>query len=121
MKNLLFLPLLALPVLLSSCDTVVVERHPSRSSYVGHDSRYYNRDPYRRDVAVVETRPTYYRSNTVVQPRSSYYRTDSVVESRPGYRNPGYAPSTSVRYYNDSRGRYYMNGSRRVYVNAGIY
>ena len=119
MKPLLLIPVLTLPLLLAACETTVVERHPRHSGYYERDSRYHH-GPYVRDVAIVESRPSYYRTESVVERRPSYYRTDSVVEPRPGYRNPDYAPRTTIRYYNDSRGRYYYNGSRRIYVNAGV-
>lgn len=93
MKSLLFIPVLALPLLFTGCETTVVERHPHHYGYVERET-YYHR-PYRRNVVVVESRPAYYR--------------------------PYYAPRTEVRYYHDYRGRYYYRGGRRIYVNAGVY
>ena len=92
MKTHLLIAALALPLLLAGCETAYVGRHPHRYGYVERET-YYHR-PYRRSAIVVESRPSYYRP---------------------------YAPRTEVRYYNDSDGRYYYSGGRRVYVNAGVY
>jgi hypothetical protein len=91
MKPLLLIPILTLPLLLAACETAVVERYPRRAAYVGHDDHYHHL--YR----------PYRRDVVVVEPRR-YYR-----------------PQVEVRYYNDYRGRYYIRGGRRIYVNAGVY
>jgi hypothetical protein len=95
MKALLLIPIIALPVLFSACETTVVARRPVQPVYVERDDYYYRTHPrvhrpYRRDVVVVNPRPAY-------------------------------RPQVEVRYYNDARGRYYFKGGRRVYVNAGVY
>lgn len=100
MKPLLLIPVLTLPLLLAACETTVIERHPRRSVYVGRDDSSYRHHPggyYRRDYP------------------DRLYRRDVVVEPRATYR-----PQVEVRYYNDTRGRYYIRDGRRIYVNAGV-
>lgn len=133
MKNLLFLPIAALPLLLTGCETEVVTRHPSRTVVVerdyrrGPDPRYTTADRYdRRTVAVVDARgdrdyddrrvyrPDDHRGSVVIDPGSA--RRETVVV------NPRVSRSqVEVRYQTDSRGRYYIKDGRRVYVNAGVY
>jgi hypothetical protein len=96
MKALLLLPILSLPLLLTSCETRVVDHYPRRAGYVERDYRYDDRRPYRDDREVV-----------VVNPR---VRRDVVVVS----------PEVHVRYYYDSHGRYYIKHGRRIYVNVGV-
>ncbi len=110
MKALLLIPLFSLPLLLTGCETLVVDRQPRRVGYVERDVRYterdardYDRRRYRdeREVVVVNPRPHPRRDVVVVQPR------------------PAYRPQVEVRYYSDARGRYYIKDGRRIYVNAG--
>ena len=56
------------------------------------------------ETRVVERRP--------LRPR----RAAVVVAPRPFYGD-----TVNIRYYNDTRGRYYFRGGRRVYVNATVY
>ena len=122
MKALLLLPLVVAPLFMTGCDTVVVEdRHPRRTAYVErdvvvdrHSRRHYDRDE--RDVVVnrYPRRPGYVERDVVVtNPRAR--RDVVVVDPRPSY-----SPAVSVRYYNDTRGRYYIKDGRRVYSNAGV-
>jgi hypothetical protein len=93
MKPFLLIPVLAVPLLLAACEATIVERHPRRVAYVENDEDYYYRPHHR----------SYRRDVVVVNPR------------------PYYQPRVEVRYYNDTRGRYYIRDGRRIYVNAGVY
>jgi hypothetical protein len=104
MKALFLLPLAALPLFLTACEAVVVDRYPRRTvAYVERDDYYRRHHPYHREAVVVSPRPGYRRETIVVNPR------------------PAYRPNVEVRYYNDTRGRYYFKGGRRIYVNSGVY
>jgi pyruvate carboxylase len=127
MKPLLLLPILALPLLLTGCETVVVDRTHHRSAHVERDvvvdrhddhDRYDRRRSYDRDreVAVVEVdrTPRRHVDRNVVITTPQARRDVTVVDPRP------YTPRTTVRYYNDTRGRYYLRDGRRVYSDAGV-
>src|SRR4051794_5328506 len=99
MKSLLLLPLVAIPLLMTGCETTIVERHPRRAAYVERD--------------VVVEHPRYHRDVVVVNPRPR--RDVVVVEPRPFYGHP--RADVQIRYYTDARGRYYWRDGRRIYVN----
>lgn len=91
MKPTLLIPVLTLPLLLAACETAVVERHPRRAAYVERDEYYYRRHsyrPYRREVAVVETRP-YYRPQVEVRYYNDYRGRYYVRDGRRVYVNAG--------------------------------
>lgn len=123
MKTFLLLPVLALPLLFTGCETVVVDRTHSRGAHVdrhvvvdrddNHDRRrsYNDRD---RDVVVVDRTPRRHVDRNVVITTPQARRDVVVTNPRP------YTPRTSVRYYSDSRGRYYIRDGRRVYSDAGV-
>lgn len=95
MKSLLLLAVITAPLLLTGCETAVVSTYPAG---------------YHRRAAYVERDDYYYRTH-----RRPYRRDVVVVNPQP------YRPVTTVRYYNDNRGRYYYRSGRRVYVNARVY
>ena len=122
MKPLLLIPVLALPLLMTGCETVVVDdRRPRHSAYVERDvvvDRHHHRPSYYdRDVVVDRGpyRPYEDRNVIVTNPRPR--RTDVVVVNP----KPAYRPQVQVRYYNDTRGRYYVKDGRRIYTNAGVH
>ena len=109
MKTLLLLPILALPLLYSGCEAVLVDDRPvRRTAYVERDVRYrdsrdgriYDDNRYRDDRDVVVVNPRTRRNVVVVDPR------------------PNYQPQVQVRYYNDTRGRYYIRDGRRIYSSS---
>lgn len=139
MKPLLLIPLTALPLLFSACETVLVDRGPQHASYADRSVYYYYRDrPYPprsdRDVAGIQpnshdrpksTARSYEHGDVVVSPSASV---TSITPSRPYRRNPAaippreaYRPRAEVRYYHDNIGRYYFRDGRRVYSNAGVH
>ena len=93
MKYLLPLVLVSASILLTGCDTVVVERHPVvvHDHYDHYYGGYYGPHPYAR--------------------------TDVVVVDRPGYRpGPYYAAPRGVVYIKDKHGRFYWHNGHKVYV-----
>ena len=86
----------AVPLLLTGCETAIVSTYPS-----GY---------HRRTAHVERADYYYYRTN-----RRPYRRSTVVVNPQP------YRPVTTVRYYNDNRGRYHYRSGRRVYVNSRVY
>jgi len=111
MKAFLLLPILSLPLLLTGCDVAVVDHQPRRVGYVERDYRYNERDS--RDYRYGQRQYRDERTVAVVNPRVR--RNVVVVNPRSAYR-----PQVEVRYYSDSRGRYYIRDGRRVYSNAGV-
>jgi hypothetical protein len=119
MKSPLLFPFAALPFLLTACETDFFDRHPHHVAYAVRSDYYYDRDPsYRhpdpRDVAITQ------RSSIIppITPSQPYHR--EVVAAPPPPR-PAYRPRAEVRYYSDPSGRYYFQGARRVYSNAGTH
>lgn len=114
MKALFLIPLTALPLLLTACDELYVARPARRTVVVGghHDDRYDRRPDYdrgyRRDVVVT---PSRYDDD-----RYDRDRRDVVVVAP----RRTYEPRVEVRYYSDTRGRYYVRDGRRIYVDSGV-
>ncbi len=105
MKPLLLIPILSVPLLFSACETLIVDEPVRRSAYVERDVRYGNTGYDRRDHRYDRRDDRYDR------------RRDDVVVVK---KNTAYRPQTTVRYYNDTRGRYYIRDGRRVYSDAGV-
>ncbi len=111
MKSLLLIPIVALPILLTGCETRVVERYPRRTAYVERDEVEVDRHRHHGPDVVVVNEPRHRRDVVVVdEPRRRHDVV--VVETRPFY-----GPRADVRYYTDKRGRYYIKGGHRIYVN----
>jgi hypothetical protein len=118
MKPLLLIPILAAPLLLSACETVVVDRPVRRSAYVERDVVYRDSHAYRGDRDYREYRD--YRRDD--DDRDDRYDRDDRRKTNVVVVQPStpYRPQASVRYQTDSRGRYYVRDGRRVYSNAGV-
>jgi hypothetical protein len=95
MKVLLTLALVPASLLLTGCDTLVVEhQHASHGYYSGgyYDGGYYGHRPYARESVV--------------------------VVNGPGYRRPApyYGGGARIVYSTDKHGKYHWHNGRKVYV-----
>lgn len=108
MKALLAFACLAASLVLTGCEAYVVDHHPAAYRTYSH-------------------RPYYYRPSVVAYHDDDRYYGDRYYGNRYyGNRYYGapyrtrtvshYAAPTRIVYYNDNRGRYYVNSGRRVYV-----
>jgi hypothetical protein len=121
MKALLLLPVFGASALLTGCETTVAEHpHHRRVAYVERSyDRHYDRR-YDTEPTRYASQPTRYegyseRYDNLEDERRIRRSNVVVVDPRPAYR-----PQIEVRYYSDSRGRYYVRDGRRIYVNAGV-
>lgn len=103
MKALLTLALLAVSLVLTGCEAYVVDRRPGVYRSYSH-------------------RPYYHRPALVGYHGDDRYYGDGYSGNRYyGSRSRTvrhYAAPTRIVYYTDTRGRYYVNRGRRVYVNV---
>jgi hypothetical protein len=94
MKYLLLFAAVSASVLLTGCDTVIVERNRHYSGGGYYSGGYYGHRHYGGGGAVV-------------------------VVDRPGYRRPApyyYGSRARVSYSSDKHGRYYWRNGHKVYV-----
>jgi hypothetical protein len=118
MKTPLLFSLAALPLLLTACETDPLDRHPRPTSFAARSDYYYDdrdrsyRQPYPRDVAITQRAS----SVSAIGPSQPYQRATVTAPPRAPYR-----PRAEVRYYLDPSGRYYFQGARRIYTNAGTH
>src|SRR5688500_12948409 len=106
MKALLAFALLTVSLVLTGCEAYVVDRRPG--AY-----RSYSHRPYYHRPTVVG-----YHDDDRYYGDRSYYGSRSYRSSRHSVAPTRVIAPTRVVYLNDHRGRYYVRGGRRIYVNV---